>query len=70
MVCHRLREIHRQHQRHRFPVAVPDLLRIVCGSCEDDDICPSVRIPDEEPVGQCHSSTTGSRSDWQKSTQS
>lgn len=54
MICNRLKEIHRQHTDHKLPVATPDLVRIVCRSCEDEDTCPSQPISFEE-AGTQHS---------------
>lgn len=44
MLCSQIKEVTQQVEKQGMPIGRSDLLRIVCGRCEDADTCPSLAI--------------------------
>ena len=42
MVCHHLKELYELCETHQLRIAGSDLIRIVCKTCDQHEVCPSM----------------------------
>lgn len=42
MTCVHLRQLYQLCQEHDLKIAGPDLIRVVCHQCGEQEVCPSV----------------------------
>jgi len=42
MVCHHLKELYELCETHHLRMAGSDLIRIVCKTCNEHEVCPSM----------------------------
>lgn len=42
MVCTHLRELYQLCETHQLKLTGPDLIRIVCKTCDQHEVCPSM----------------------------
>ena len=52
MACVHLRQLYQLCQDHDLKLGGPDLIRIVCRQCGEQDVCPSNRVEMDEPQGE------------------
>ena len=52
MACVHLRQLYQLCQDHDLKLGGPDLIRIVCRQCGEQDVCPSNLVEMDEPRGQ------------------
>ena len=51
MVCEHLKEFYQLCETNQLRLGSSDLIRIVCGQCDEEETCPSV-LMDEYDSGQ------------------
>lgn len=44
MLCSRIREVASKVENQTMPIGRADLLRILCGECDNTDTCPSLAM--------------------------
>ena len=49
MACVHLRQLYQLCQDHDLKLGGPDLIRIVCRQCGEQDVCPSNLVEMDEP---------------------